>query len=804
MKQGEPDFRFDLWNLWYDTFSPPEEPLREVLCGLGNGMLGVRTAQLFASQRDTPFGPGTYQAGLYNTLGTKILDHTVWNEDFVNCPDALQLRFRTEEGGWFHPPDGTVEAFHQKLSLQEGIVFQRLQLQNKKGQTLSLALERLVHMGDASVAAVRVTASPVNFSAPLEIHTGIDGTVKNDGVERYRSLGSQHWIAPQYEAVDAQTDFFSAETSQSRVALGIGTRMQFFQDDTPLSISPKDRAETARGARVFVLPVTQESSYTIEKMIVLQTRHPREILHKIILEKLAALPRFSLLHDTHTFAWKSLWEQFDCTVEGDDFVQFALRFHLFHLLQTASPNTIDQDVGLPARGLTGEAYRGHIFWDEVYAMHFFDRHDPAIARSLLHYRFHRLPAARKLASEAGFEGAMFPWQSASTGEETSQQLHLNPISKTWGPDLSAHQRHVSFAIAFNTLRHWQRTGDDDFWRAEGEELFFSILPFAASLVHFDKSGRAHTRGLMGPDEFHEALPDSDEPGLPDNAYSNLFIVWLLREGLQIIDTFSPQKKKDFLRRRNLSSDELLRWEKITKSMHVEMKDGVLEQFAGYFDLEEIDWDAYRKKYGSIGRMDRILKAEGKSPDAYKVSKQADVLMLFYLFTEAEIRTLLQDLGFDVPDDFFARNYDFYFPRTSHGSTLSLAVHARLALQLGRKKEGEELFQRILQSDLCDTQGGTTPEGIHVGVMAASVDLIPLGFANVDFVNDTLHIDPHFPSHWKKTSFRLLHRGEWFSFFFDCTQKEAMILCEKQRTVIQKVQTPEGEKQLKKGKTVVGW
>ena len=189
---------------------------------------------------------------------------------------------------------------------------------------------------------------------------------------------------------------------------------------------------------------------------------------------------------------------------GDGTTRLALHLHIFHLLQTISRNTLDLDVGVPARGLHGEAYRGHIFWDELFIFPYLTLHLPELVRSLLLYRYRRLPEARWAAQQAGFCGAMYPWQSGSNGREEAQVVHLNPDSGRWLPDASHLQRHINVAIAYNIWQYYQATGDIEFMASYGAEMIFEISRFWASLAQYDSAlDRFEIKGVMGPDEYHD-------------------------------------------------------------------------------------------------------------------------------------------------------------------------------------------------------------------------------------------------------------------------------------------------------------
>jgi trehalose/maltose hydrolase-like predicted phosphorylase len=207
-----------------------------------------------------------------------------------------------------------------------------------------------------------------------------------------------------------------------------------------------------------------------------------------------------------------------------------------------------------------------------------------------------------------------------------------------------------------------------------------------------------------------------------------------------------------------------RWKAITKRIHVPISDaGILEQFDGYFELRELDWDSYRSKYGDIGRVDRILKAEGKSPDEYKVAKQADALMTFYNLSVDEVVKILNGAGYSVKGDLLRANFDYYFQRTSHGSTLSRLVHSYLANLIGARELSWQLYVDALKSDYADSQGGTTKQGIHTGVMAGTAVLALRAYAGLNLDGERVSISPCLPTVWRKMRFNVGFRGDRYDF-----------------------------------------
>jgi trehalose/maltose hydrolase-like predicted phosphorylase len=460
----------------------------------------------------------------------------------------------------------------------------------------------------------------------------------------------------------------------------------------------------------------------------------------------------------HSAAWDELWRVCDVRVSGNDQVQLLLRLHIAHLLQVCSRHTADLDAGLPARGLNGEAYRGHVFWDEIYALPFFNFRLPEVTRGLLKYRYRRMGEARAAAREAGWRGTMFPWQSGSEGIEETQRVHLNPLSGRWEPDLSRNQRHVNAAIFYNIWRYFQTTNDLEFLDRYGAEMMLEIARFWASIAHFNPGReRYEIHGVMGPDEFHEKYPDAPEGGLRNNAYTSIMVAWLCDIAGELL-TLLPDSRVEALRARlGIGAEELALWQDMSRRMFVPFHgDAIISQFEGYDELEELDWDAYRAKYGNIQRLDRILRAEGDDPNRYQITKQADTVMLFYLFSPDELREIFGRLGYDYRDDTAMRNVAYYDRRTSHGSTLSFVTHAGVLAALDPESSWER-FLVALRSDADDIQDGTTKEGIHVGVMAGTLDVMQRCYAGTHVRGDVLHFDPHLPGQLDGLSFPIQFR-----------------------------------------------
>jgi trehalose/maltose hydrolase-like predicted phosphorylase len=557
--------------------------------------------------------------------------------------------------------------------------------------------------------------------------------------------------------VDTETVDLQVQTIQSHVRVALAARTRLLRDGQVAEADRRLAEEPGFVAHELTFELEEGRPATVEKVVALYTSRDRAVSESRDDAQLtvAGAEGFQGLLARHEGAWNSLWNRFDIQLDSaNEWTETVLHLHIFHLLQTVSPHTVHLDVGVPARGWHGEAYRGHIFWDEMFIFPFLNFQRPILASALLNYRHARLPAARAAAREAGYQGAMFPWQSGSNGQEETQQLHLNPKSGRWLPDHSRNQRHVNIAIAYNVWQHYMVTGNTAWLRFTGAELLIEIARFWASLATWNATeGRYEIRG-----EYHEAYPDSDEPGLRNNTYTNVMAVWVLQRALEALEVLPPHYRQELVQELAIGDEELERWRDMTRRMKVVFHaDGVLTQFEGYEQLEEFDWEGYRERYGNIGRLDRLLEAEGDSTDRYQLAKQADVLMLVYLLSRDELRGLLGQLGYEVSQEQLARTVTYYLERTSHGSTLSGVVSAWVLARY-EPEEAWQFLLHALESDVADVQGGTTAEGIHLGAMAGTVDIVLRCLTGLRARGPVLRFEPALPPEVKQLHFSVHYRG----------------------------------------------
>ena len=751
------------WSLTYKGYDPAEEGLREALCTVGNGYFATRGAAPEAAAGDVHY-PGTYFAGLYNRLGTEMSGRVIENEDLVNAPNWLPLQFRMAgDDTWFSIESASVEDYELELDLLRGVLMRSFVWIDEQDRRTLVNQRRFVSMRDPHVAGLETTFRAENWSGTLEVRSALDGTVINAGVPRYHSLESRHLEPIETRPVDDQGISLMVRTTQSRVTLAMAAQTTVVDGGSDVHTERTTSESEGWIGQDILIEVQQGESVSVEKLVTVCSSRDRAISEPGLEARghLANLDSFQEMLGAHVLSWDHLWRRFQFESEADEETGRILNLHVFHLLQTASKHTIDRDVGIPARGWHGEAYRGHIFWDELFIFPFLTLHMPDLTKALLQYRYRRLPAASRAATAGGYEGAMYPWQSGSSGREETQTLHLNPQSGHWHPDKSHRQRHINIAIGYNVWKYFEATDDVEFMAFQGTEMLVQIARFWASIARYDKAHhRFEIRGVMGPDEYHDGYLDSDEPGLRNNAYTNIMVVWLLERAQEALEVVPEFRRRELWEKLAIRREELERWQELCDRMIVPFHDdSIISQFEGYERLEEFDWEGYRAKYGNIQRLDRILEAEGDTPNRYKLSKQADVLMLFYLLSEQEIADIVTRLGYEWRDDLIQRNIDYYLPRTSHGSTLSRVVQSYVLARSDRTRSWAA-FQEALRSDIHDVQGGTTAEGIHLGAMAGTVDLVQRCFSGLDTRGGMLRFDPAIPDELQWLRFDMQYRGGW--------------------------------------------
>ena len=437
----------------------------------------------------------------------------------------------------------------------------------------------------------------------------------------------------------------------------------------------------------------------------------------------------------HEAAWNARWAAGGVSIEGDDELLRAVRFSVYHLTSAANPE--DARVSIGARGLTGDAYFGHVFWDtEIYLLPFYTATWPEAARALLMYRFHTLPGARAKAEQSGYKGALYAWESADTGVETTPESLLGPDGKPMTILTGQMEHHISADVAYAVWQYWRATGDDDFFLRAGAQIVLETARFWASRAVVEADGRRHIRHVIGPDEYHEDVDD--------NAFTNLMARWNIARALETIEMLRarwPDRATALENQLAVDADELADWDDAVARIWTgfDPATGLYEQFTGFHALEPIDIRAYVDHPMPI---DVVLGRERTQHS--QIVKQADVVALIAL------------LPAEFPDATAETNFRYYEPRCAHGSSLSASMHALVAARLGDFDMALRYLRETASLDL--DPDPNSAGGIRIAGLGGLWQAIVLGFGGIDLAGETLRIDPKLPPRWRVLSFRICWRG----------------------------------------------
>lgn len=708
----------DDWTFRELTYDPSRESGIESRFAVGNGFLGVRASRaisrgpMWVSWLHTlnwASSPRTYIAGLFDTPNTEPPVPAL-----VPAPDWLRIRILID-GKPLLIRSGELLAHHRVLDVRRGLLLTEWQQKTDTGHILRIRSMRLVSQAERAlglqVMEMTLDGRPVDVTLEALMEWGGSGM--------------------EIERLDA--DLAAWRTTSGKwlsitkdAALSVNGK-----DIEPSAHEPLKQAWSWRSAsgdhavfwRAVAFARGDEGAREPAVHVQVALEHARNAGWR------------QLLAD-HEAAWARRWTDSDVVLEGDAEAQKALRFAIYHLVSAANPE--DERVSIGARALTGDSYLGHVFWDtEIYLLPFYTLTWPEAARALLMYRYHTLPGARKKAQYLGYRGAMYAWESADTGEETTPEAVIDHNGNIVSVLCGTQEQHISADVAYAVWQYWRATGDDQFLLDGGAEILLDTARFWASRAALEDDGLYHIRGVIGPDEYHEHIDDS--------AYTNVLAGWNIERGLEVWAMLGerwPQDAQRLKAKLELSDAEMADWREVAAKIKTgfDPKTKLFEQFEGFFGLDYIDIASFK---GRTVPMDVILGRE--RTQASQVVKQADVVALLGL------------LPLDFSPEVHVANFDYYEPRCGHGSSLSRGMHALVAARLGRMEMAMRHFRETAATDITDTAMGSAG-GIHIASMGALWQAAVLGFAGLTLRDDGLEFDPHMPDEWQALSFRVQWRG----------------------------------------------
>jgi trehalose/maltose hydrolase-like predicted phosphorylase len=714
------------WLLTEEGFTLAREHEVESLLAISNGYIGNRASLAEGSPLSSP---ATFAAGVFTTPRTPGAV-----PQLMILPDWTGVRLWVEG----HPlgiQEGQVLEHRRILDMLHGVLWREWRHRDPNGRETHLLSFRLASLADRHLLLQLISIHPENYTgtirleSSIELPPGIESSFPADWKTRrsperpnvlplaFRTPGDGKYTL----AFAVAGQLLGSRTSNAKREIAVEDRriVEIFE----ATAEPGAVCHLLRVVSIF----TSRDSAELPNAAV---GHANRIFVSGLSEPASV----------HASRWRARWDATDILVEGDDALQQALRFSAYHLISAANPH--DPGVSIGARALTGEAYKGHVFWDtEIYMLPFYIHTHPPSARALLTYRYHTLEAAREKARAAGLRGAMYPWESADTGEETTPGAIISPSGEVIEVLNGEMEIHITADIAFAIWQYCQATEDDDFFRQFGAEIMLETARFWASRGALESDGAYHIRHVIGPDEYHE--------NVDDNAYTNLMAAWNLRHGVEtarILRERWPDVWRALSARLRVSDEELGTWLKVADATFTGLnpETALFEQFTGYFQKEPIDLKSYEPRSAA---MDVILGH--RRIQQTNVVKQADVVMATYLLWD------------DMPAKVQSANFHYYEPRTGHGSSLSPAMHALVAARLGEMSVASRYLRQASEIDLSNNMGNAAG-GVHAAAMGGLWQAMVFGFAGVRPRGDSVAFTPNLLSQWQRVAFpfqwrnRLLH------------------------------------------------
>ncbi|MFT4230323.1 MAG: glycosyl hydrolase family 65 protein [Microbacterium sp.] len=726
------------WTIRQDDFDRDRANVHETQFTVGNGRFAARGSHEERHRGDIP---GSYIAGVYDAHDSIVID-------LVNAPDWLDTAAYAA-GSRLDVDTCTVVTHERALDISRGALWRSTVFEDAEGRRTRVDSVRTASMADRDVAVLRLEVTPLNHSGDIELVTGIDGDRTNmEALPVYpkgRTFTTEERNAKWARSRHLRTSG-TGETADGALVLttrtiGSGVDIAFA---AATSATPAARAETVRAAdsvrRRYTVSLAEGETARLDKVVAVRTSRDvdavagEDLAARAAGIALAAAARgVDALREESAAVWAGLWEASDAEVLGDDELTRAVRFGIYHLLITVNPD--DPTVNIGAKSLSGEGYRGHVFWDtEAVMLPFYLLTNPDAARALLGYRHHTLPGSRRNAAAGGHRGARLAWEAAATGDEECPTTTPDGSERFWTRE---EEVHVTADVAYAIDRYVEATGDRDYLHGEGAEVLFDTARFWASFIAVDDDGSAHLRRVMGPDEFHSHVDD--------NAFTNFIVRWHLRYAASVHDELAaeaPQRLAAVASTLGLDPQEPAQWRSLAERLvqATENEDGVFEQFAGYFerlDVPVTEWDE-----NDMPRYPEGYHHHNCEPT--QLLKQPDVVQLMLMF----------------PDAFSAEakraNFDYYEPRTLHKSSLSPSAHATMGIQVGDRDRALQYFTRSALVDLADNQGNTH-EGMHIASAAGTWSTLVNGFGGFEVDHGELVLRPWIPDEWEGVRYRITWR-----------------------------------------------
>ena len=697
------------WVVKEDKWDPKQQAVGETQFTLGNGYMGSRGVL-----EEIPYDAtaGTFIAGIYDRIGSQV-------PEIVNMPNPFQFRFDVagEKVGVIAMD---VVKHLRALDMKRGLLFRNSVFKTAYKKRIAYQSMRFISMDDPHLLVMRVEITPLDEALTLNVQSGADVDVFNKGI---LTEGRKKHFQITEVSSSGGIDYLTIKTFERECFVVYAARLKMCKGGRCVVKSRESfRFKVKKGETItFIKTISIYTSRDAKEHAIkgMATRSLKKA-DKLTVEKLVK---------RHEAAWQDRWDRANVEIEGDKEVERALRFNIYHLLIAGSLN--DDQVSIGARTLSGEGYRGHVFWDtEIFMLPFFIYIDPRVAKNLLMYRYHRLKAAKELAQAKGYKGALFPWESAGTGQEATPMWHKDFDGSVIRIVTMEQEQHIVADVAFGVYQYFQATGDKEFWYKYGLEIIFETAMFWTSRAEYNaKKKRYEYHHVMGPDEFHADINN--------NAYTNIMAAWNIKTAIDEYENLNKDRPTIFkmLKKKiGITDAEIKKWRSVCHDIYVPInkKKKIIEEFDGYCNLKDIKITQLDEKLMPMFPANLDLSQIGTT----QLVKQADVIMLFHLLRS---KFSLEDLR---------RNYKYYEKRTLHKSSLSPSIHAIVGLEAKDQDRAFHYFFGTVTADLFNIHGNTR-EGVHAASLGGAWQAFFFGFAGVRDFGHELVINPKLPKRWKK-------------------------------------------------------
>lgn len=719
-----------------EGFDDMREREVESLLTVGNGYLGVRAS---VEERVSGSEPATLVAGVYDRAKEGEI------EELVIVPDWLHTRICVG-GERLHLETGHIVEHRRVLDMKKGILRREWRHRDEQGRITSVKFLRFASLADPHTLALKISITPENHQEEIRVETGIELCQKMALVaiptDRRAIEGDSGVVAVSKTNF---TDITVVQAQRSRVSTG--------------TVKPDYHTHTEEcGAGERLSWQAQAGQMVeIEKIVSIYTSRDTDDPERAAVDSLkdCCTRGVNELLLEHIDAWQARWDIAAITIEGDAEAQRWLNFAAYHLIIAGNPH--DERVSISARTLTGTIYKGHVFWDaDMFMVPFFVYAHPPTARAMLMYRYHTLPGARKEAQDLSLNGALYAWESTVTGEEMTPEFVITPTGEVILILTGKMEQHINTSVSYGVWSYWMATRDEDFFVNAGAEILIEAARFWVSRAE-EKDGVFHIYNVCGPDEYHEIVNDS--------IYTNLKAVWSIEraaDSVAYLKEFHAEKWSALKKSIGLDDSELLEWDNVATNMYRDAshENNLIEQFAGYFDLEDIDVYEYEPRTVPL---DMLLGREETA--LTQLVKQADVVMLLYLLEN------------DFTPEAIAENYKYYERRTGHGSSLSPSMYGLVAARLGLEDLARRYLHQAGTIDLANNMGNASG-GVHAAALGGLWQQVIMGFAGVRVQGDGIYVYPRLLKEWTRLEFNLMFHGNVLKFDVERDRQITVVVGEK--------------------------